>query len=366
MSTGIVPVVERMNREQFYTAMSGLDSDRLRKALWTLYWRSAAPVRERIEAELAPEPARPRTGVASVKVDPDEVLRQVREFVALARAGSYLAGDRRVSPRERTSWRFTFRRLVGAARQSLQADDIRPGVAATSAMIDLACGARDSEYFRSDDPIEAAGVVVSDEVSVLWQRMRQVNGFPAFAAEAAPQFVRWESPYGWTRSGYGRVSEKETSLTTVLVGMLSAPDAWTTFTTCYLTALDHQAATTSTRHTASWDSNNYRLAERARTMAGWHVLLLDRLAGSDDEALLDRIGDSPGLGGPEVTFFQAQLAHRRGDDETARGLVTDVLTKLPGHHACLQFAQDIAAPLPPQARRIAEERAKAEKLIAGT
>jgi hypothetical protein len=44
--------MDRMNREQFYAAMADLDEQRLRKALWNLYWRGAAPVRERIEAEI--------------------------------------------------------------------------------------------------------------------------------------------------------------------------------------------------------------------------------------------------------------------------------------------------------------------------
>ncbi|REM51191.1 hypothetical protein DSI43_09475, partial [Mycobacterium tuberculosis] len=44
---------KRMNREQFFRAASGLDEDRLRKALWNLYWRGTANMRERIEAELA-------------------------------------------------------------------------------------------------------------------------------------------------------------------------------------------------------------------------------------------------------------------------------------------------------------------------
>jgi hypothetical protein len=46
--------MDRMNREQFYAAVADLDQERLRKALRTVYWRSAAPVRERIEAEIAP------------------------------------------------------------------------------------------------------------------------------------------------------------------------------------------------------------------------------------------------------------------------------------------------------------------------
>lgn len=124
--------MERMNREQFNAAMAGLDEARLRRALWTLYWRSAAAVRERIEAELAPPEAGTRPHAAAAKVDPDDVLQEVQEFIALARSGSYLAGDRRVSTEGRTRWRFTFRRLVADARQELRADDISPGVAASA------------------------------------------------------------------------------------------------------------------------------------------------------------------------------------------------------------------------------------------
>ena len=44
---------KRMNREQFFGVVSELDEDRLRKALWNLYWRGTANVRERIEVEPA-------------------------------------------------------------------------------------------------------------------------------------------------------------------------------------------------------------------------------------------------------------------------------------------------------------------------
>lgn len=68
--------------------------------------------------------------------------------------------------------------------------------AAVEALIDLACEVRDVDYFRSEDPAEAAKVVVSDEVAQLWTRVREQAGFPAFAEQAAPQLVRWESRYG--------------------------------------------------------------------------------------------------------------------------------------------------------------------------
>jgi hypothetical protein len=97
-----------MNREQFFRAMSGLDDDRLRKTLWNLYWRGTANVRERIEAELAGDGRTRSPRAPKPLADPEMVRDEVGEFVELARSGAYLAGNRRVSPRERSRWRFTF------------------------------------------------------------------------------------------------------------------------------------------------------------------------------------------------------------------------------------------------------------------
>ena len=38
---------KRMNREEFFAKLSPLDAEQLRKALWNLYWRGSAPLRER-------------------------------------------------------------------------------------------------------------------------------------------------------------------------------------------------------------------------------------------------------------------------------------------------------------------------------
>jgi hypothetical protein len=85
--------------------------------------------------------------------------------------------------------------------------------------------------------------------------------------------------------------------------------------------------------------------------------LLDRFADDTDaESPLDRLATHPGLGGPELTFFQSRLAHRRGDTDRARSLVHDSLSTLPGHQALLDFADEIGAPFPPRARQIADER----------
>jgi hypothetical protein len=346
--------MERMNREQFYAAMAGLDEERLRKVLWNLYWRGAAPVRERIEAEIAPPDSKLRSRDTSASVDPDVVLHEVRDFIALARSGAYMAGDRRVSRTERSRWRFTFRRHLANSRQALLGSAGDPAPEALVAVLDFASDLRDYDYFHTEDPVEAAGLVFSDEAALLWGRVLRRSGFEEFSKVAAPQLIRWESRYGWTRQGFGKVSQKETTLTDVLETMLSIPDTWVTFAGCYLTALDDVASATSP--TAAWRSGARLLDQRSASLGRWHQMLLDRLIDTDAEDLLDHLATHPALGGPELIFFQAQLARQRGDIDHAAELIGSCLSKLPGHQEFIHFAQDIGAPLPAHAQRIATER----------
>jgi len=97
----------RMNRDQFYTAMAPNDDARLRKILWTVYWRGNAQIRERIEDELR-SPEQPTVKPEKELPDPDTVLDEVTTFVTLAKDGAYMAGDRRVHHTERSKWRLTF------------------------------------------------------------------------------------------------------------------------------------------------------------------------------------------------------------------------------------------------------------------
>ncbi|CAN5911092.1 hypothetical protein BH23ACT10_BH23ACT10_37130 [soil metagenome] len=355
---GSGPTMNRMNREQFFAKLAPLDEERLRKALWTVYWRGTAKMRERIEAEIDPDPTPRDRGVAAEPVDPHVVLAEVHDFVSLARSGAYMAGDRRVSPKERTRWRFTFRRLVADARDALRAEELAPAAAAVEALIDLACEVRGYDYFRSEDPVEAAKVVVSDEVALLWSRMREHSGFPAFAEQAAPQLVRWESRFGWTRTGFDQVAQKESSLASVLASMLQVRDAWMTFADHYLEALDRVASGNAAKPTRSWRSPDRDRNERTEALADWHLLLLDRLIDDDTDNRVDRLTTHPALGGPELTFLQAWLAHRRGDVERARDLIRESLTKLPGHDGFLAFATEIGAPLPPRAQQAVNDRAR--------
>jgi hypothetical protein len=354
--------MKRMDRPQFFSRLASLDEERLRKALWNLYWRGSAAMRERIEAELDPQPNRAGRP-AKERVPPEQVLTEVRDFVALARSGAYLGGDRRVSPRERTRWRFTFQRLVGDAAAVLCAEDIGDAAAAMEQLVDLGCQLKDSDYFRSDDPVEAARFVVSDAVALLWSRLREQYGLSGFAERAAPQLIRWESRYGWTRRGDGSVSEKEISLADVLARMLPALDAWIGFADHYLDALDRFATPSRVRPKRSWESDDHVRERRTEALAGWHLMLLGKLADSDAEDRLDKLTDHPALGGPELVFLRARLAHQRGDLTRARDLVHESLQRLPGHPEFLDFATAIDAPLPPRARQIAEERARFTTLV---
>src|SRR5436309_163945 len=59
LASAVVPM-KRMNREEFFGKLAALDEERLKKALWNLYWCGSATMRERIEAELAGQ--NPRSG----------------------------------------------------------------------------------------------------------------------------------------------------------------------------------------------------------------------------------------------------------------------------------------------------------------
>jgi hypothetical protein len=252
-------------------------------------------VRERIELELASDGRRRSSRPAKAPVDPETVQYEVDNFVSLARSGAYMGGDRRVSPRERSRWRFTFKRLATEAQDALRDEDAAPAASALEQLIDLACEAHDYDYFRSDDPVAAAGFVVSDVAAVLWASTWERDGFQAFVETAAPQLIRWESPYGWARYGDGPVAAKETSLAVVLARMLRVPDTWQGFAEQYVRALDAQCdPSASTRRIR--DAAARTEQERARALKEWHGLLLDNLADTEGD-LLDRVLANAAHGG---------------------------------------------------------------------
>lgn len=107
-----------MNREQFFGVVSKFDEDRLRKALWNLYWRGTADVQARIELELAGDGVTRSTRPAKAPADPGKVRAEIEEFVALA---LHLQ-----TPRHRGSARVTCRRCHSGRGGAGAAD--RPGL----------------------------------------------------------------------------------------------------------------------------------------------------------------------------------------------------------------------------------------------
>lgn len=349
---------DRLNRDEFYARLAVLNEEQLKKALWTLYWRGAAPVRQRIEAEISPLPAARRPG-APDPPDPARVLERVRSFTELARSGAYIAGDRRVSPKERSRWRVTFRGLADEARHALAADRSEPAEEAVADLVDLACSAKEMDYFHSEDPVEAARFVVSDAVAALWTTMMSRHGLDEFTRRATPQMIRWESEYGWTRSGYGAVSGKETRLAHVLARLLPTPEAWVTCADRYLEALDHLAAARAEAPGrilfgggSGFNESAYRRARRTANLSTWHSLLLERLPDYDAADRLDRLATHPALAGAELLLLRARRRRQTGALDEARALTTEALDTLPGHHELLAFADEIGASLPERAQRV--------------
>jgi hypothetical protein len=357
-----------MNRDEFYAAMAPHDDARLRKALWTIYWRGNAQLRERIEDELRPHD-QPKVAPKKERPDPAGVLAEMTAFTELAKSGAYMAGDRRVHHTERSKWRYTFRRLVTGALSALAADDPGPAQEAVAKVVDLACEMKGYDYFHSDDPVEAAKFVVSEAVAALWESVLRHDGFAVFAARVPGQLIRWEADYGWTRRGYGQVAERETPLAVPLARLLATPDMWRTFTESYLQALEDAGRADPGRPRAGYGSSgaaSYRRKERAGDLACWHEMLLDRFAGTPEDELLDRLVASPALAGPELVFLRAQIAQRRGDVSQAATLVTKCLKELPGRQEYLDFAAEIDAELPSRAREIVAERSRAAKYFSAT
>jgi hypothetical protein len=131
----------------------------------------------------------------------------------------------------------------------------------------------------------------------------------------------------------------------------------------YLDALEQAARNEAGRPNRAWPREGWAQEQRTAALAEWHLLLLGRLTDYEAEDRLDRLTEHPALGGPELTYLRARLAHQRGDVSRARELVRESLEKLPGHGHFLDFATEIGAPLPSRAQEIAKERQIADALL---
>ena len=347
--------VDRLGRDEFFARMAHLDEAGLRKALWTLYWRGPAAQRQRIEGLIdSPDATRGAAGSAgatkraeTARPDAGLVLAEVTEFAGLARSGAYLGRSQLVSPKERPRWRLTFRRLAQQSLEALAGEGYEAAGRAVATLVDLACETKGYDLFRSEDPMEAARLVVSDAVGALWARTRETPGAPAFTAMATRQLLRWETEFGWTRYGVGWVAERETQLATVLAGMLDSPALWAQV------ARDHLAALDDVDHSGKGGQGggggaggrglNTSARDRADALTTWHLMLIDHLSGTDDDDLLDRLVGHAALAGPGLSFVKARLAFDRGDLEAAGRFIRGALTSQPGNTQFRELADDIAA-----------------------
>jgi hypothetical protein len=325
---------ERMDKTAFLKALEGRGPEELRTLLWTAYWRGGAPARERIEEQLFPAEAAVKRETAAF-VDAGACLEEVRTFCSRARAGDYMRGARDLGRKEVSGWRLTFRRLFEDATRALRQPGRDGDPAPLVHLLDFTFDLRNWEYFRSQDPVEAAKIVFSDRVAVLWRARIDEGGFGAFLQEAPAQFVRWESRFGWTRYD-GKATGQQRTLTEVLQGLLPGPDALLAFVRGYLAVLERLQARNATaqeaRTRSSEPSRDWRrdCEHRADQLEAWNALLLERLGATEDASLLERILTLPALDGPETWHLLARLRARQGRRPEAQSLVRKALDRYPG------------------------------------
>src|SRR5258708_13950201 len=89
---------KRMNREEFFAKLAGLDEDRISKALWNLYWRGAAQMGGRIQSELDPAADAARKRAAAEPPDPHTLRFEGCEVAELAPSGATTARAHGLSP----------------------------------------------------------------------------------------------------------------------------------------------------------------------------------------------------------------------------------------------------------------------------
>lgn len=205
---------------------------------------------------------------------------------------------------------------------------------------------KDWEYFRTQDPVEAAKIVFSDRVEVLWRSRIDQAGFSAFLKEAPTQLLRWENPWGWTRYD-GSTAEKQRPLVDVLMRLLPGADALLAFARGYLAALDALSPREATAQERKLRSSNVQYeweracGQRANRLAHWHGLLLERLLESEEAALLERILAHPTLNGPETWHLLARLRLQQGKRTEAQALVQKALKRLPGSRSIQATALEL-------------------------
>ncbi len=344
-----MPSEKRLSKDEFGQLLAGRESEELKKMLWELYCRGSADLRRRIEVVAVPRERR-LAKAGPPPVDGADHLTSVREFVRLARAGSYMGGDRHVSRSERAGWKASFRELLDDSGRLLTQGDVGNGAEAMDALLCLALDCRDTYYFRTEDPIGALRIVVSDLVDLLWRSTLAVSGFPALVARVPRDLIRWESPYGWTRWGQGRIAQKERQLADVLAALLSGHDAWVWVADGWVDAFAGLCRARSDRDRVTGQSSGRSsctyVPPTSSTFARWHELLYQRLRGSEAEDRLVRLAVTPGDHGWDLWLLRVRLARDAGRLDQARRIVLDGLEEWPGSRELLAMAAELESPAP--------------------
>ncbi len=328
-------VTQRMDKTAFLKALDGRSPEDLRTMLWTAYWRGTAAMRERIEELLAPQEAAAKRAVEA-RVDPTFCLDEVVTFCARARNGDYMRGARDLGRKEVTGWRFTLRRLFDESCRLLEQNDFQEGSEALETLLDFTCELKGRCYFRSEDQVEAAKVVVSDRVEALWLAQIRQEGFAFFIRKAPAQLLRWEEPFGWTTFGGGQTAEKERKLADLLPRLLPGADGFLVFCRAYLETLEglQPRRTDPKERKRTWNdplADFTRDSEkRADRLEDWHALMLDRLKGTEDEPILERILGHRAIQGPETWHLLGRLRQAQGRLDEAQVLIKKALSRYPG------------------------------------
>lgn len=334
---------KRLSRKELDQLLAPLDAEGLRRMLRELYARGSADLRRRIEAVAVPRSERPPKA-GTPPVDGVAHARTVQEFVALARSGAYMGGDRRVSRNERSRWRVPFRALLDDSGSLLSQGDVGNGGDAVTALLDLALDCRDFYYFRSQDVVSALRLVVSDVVDLLWRTSRETLGFPALVARSPRDLLRWESAHGWTRMGYGTVAPKERPLAQVLAALLPSHDAWVSMAGAWLDifAAAHGRRPAVERSSGRRPEPTY-VPSTPATWAVWHELLYSRLRGTDEAPLLERLAAVPERPGWDLWLLRIRLARDAGREDEMRRLCRAALADFPGSPELAAVASEAGA-----------------------
>lgn len=360
----------RLKKEELLAKLAPLEDGRLRQLLCEVYRGGPDTVRARIEAVISPE-------ATAARPDPEDagaVLDGVRAFLDLVDADAFLFG-REVSPKRKTQWRHEYRKAFEDLARLLSSPAVERASALLEEAIELATRVDANTHFRSEDPNEAAKVVVSDQVAALWTSYSLREGVPGLLSRALPQLWAWERQYGWTR-GFGSVAGRERALGDVLAGLLTVRPAWERAASAWRELLDARHAESAppaqvtrgkqARPLKPWELERFeserrrQRERRAMNLCSWHTHLAEQLGG--DDPLVQAVLDHPAVDAPYTWLVKAKVAEKRGALTELRALIERGLDRLPGFDELVLIGLRAGIELPPKAEQLATERKLRERL----